>query len=105
MTDGVELLASNDGVRLRLRVKPGARRQRLVGAHGGALKVEVTAPPERGRANQAVLRLLADALELPRQSVELAAGAGSQDKVVLVRGASARELRRSLQAAGISVLA
>jgi uncharacterized protein (TIGR00251 family) len=103
VSDGVELQASNDGVRLRLRVKPGARRQRLVGAHGGALKVEVTAPPERGRANQAVLRLLADTLDLPRQSLELTAGAGSQDKVVLVRGVSTRELRRLLRAAGVAV--
>jgi hypothetical protein len=59
---------------LRLRVVPGADRTGVVGRHGAAWKVRVSAPPERGRANDAVLDLLSDTLSLPRASVSLVSG-------------------------------
>jgi uncharacterized protein YggU (UPF0235/DUF167 family) len=55
--------------RLRVRVSPGAGRTALVGRHGDAWKVRVTEAPERGRANEAVLRLLAETLALPRTAL------------------------------------
>ncbi len=76
---------------LRLRVKPSARRDRLVGAHGGALKLEVTAPPERGRANDAVVELLASAFGVRASEVEVTSGLASQDKQVRIGTLSARE--------------
>ena len=72
--------------RLRLRVAPGARRAGIVGRHGEAWKVRVAEPPEGGRANAAVVRLLADTLELPRDSVTVVSGHGSRDKVVELDG-------------------
>jgi len=98
----VELQAAAEGVRLRVRVKPGARRERLVGAYGSALKLEVGAAPERGRANEAVRRLLARALELPPQAIEITAGASSQDKTVTVVGVSPAELEMRLARAGVA---
>ena len=76
--------ATGEGTRLRLRVKPGAKQDAIVGVHGGALKVAVTAPPERGKANDAVLSVLARALGLPPSSLELVSGAASQNKLVAV---------------------
>jgi uncharacterized protein (TIGR00251 family) len=73
------------GTRLRLRVKPGAKTATIVGVHGGALKVAVNAPPERGKANGAVLDLLARVLDVPTSAVTIVGGAGSQDKLVIVR--------------------
>ena len=89
----LELTPVAGGTRMRLRVKPGARKTAIVGVHGGALKVAVDAPPERGKANDAVLTLLADALGLPAGGVTLAAGATSRNKVVVVElgRASCRE--------------
>jgi hypothetical protein len=72
--------------RLRLRVTPGARRSGIVGRYGEAWKVRVAAPPEDGRANAAVVRLLAETLELPRESVTLVSGHGTRDKVVELSG-------------------
>jgi uncharacterized protein (TIGR00251 family) len=71
---------------LRLRVVPGARRPGVVGRHGDAWKVRVSAPAEAGRANDAVLALLAETLRLPRRDLELTAGFTSRDKVVALDG-------------------
>jgi uncharacterized protein (TIGR00251 family) len=85
---------------LRLRVVPGAARARVVGRYGAAWKVRVTAPPEAGRANEAVLDLLARTLELPRRNLAIEAGAASRDKIVSLVGMSADAAEARLEAAG-----
>ena len=82
--------------RLRLRVSPGALRSEVVGPHGDAWKVRVTAPPESGKANEAVRDLLASALGIPRADTEIVGGASSRDKVLAVRGLTADEAERRL---------
>jgi uncharacterized protein len=87
--------------RLRLRVAPGAARAGIVGRHGEAWKVRVAAPAEAGRANDAVVRLLAEALSLPRKAVTLVSGHGARDKIVELSGLDQPEIdRRLLSAAG-----
>ena len=88
--------------RLRLRVSPGAARARIVGRHGDAWKVRVTAVPEDGRANEAVLRLLADTLSLPRRSVTLVSGHGARDKIVELAGVGPALIERRLSSATAS---
>jgi uncharacterized protein len=85
--------------RLRLRVSPGARNARVVGRHGQAWKVRVAAPPEGGRANEAVVRLLAETLSLPRGAVTLVSGHGARDKVVRLDGLDQTQIERRLQSA------
>jgi uncharacterized protein (TIGR00251 family) len=80
--DDLELTPCPGGTRLRLRVKAGARTTAIVGVHGGALKVSVTAAAERGKANREVVELLANTLGLPSSAVTITAGKSSQDKVV-----------------------
>ena len=82
--------------RLRLRVSPKAASNRLVGWHGEALKLRVTAAPERGKANDAVIALLAEALALPRQAITLVQGETAQDKIVEIAALEADEIRRRI---------
>ena len=86
--------------RLKLRVSPGARRAGIAGRHGDAWKVRVAEPPEDGRANEAVLRLLAETLDVPRASVALVSGFSSRDKIVELRGLDHAQSERLLDSAG-----
>jgi uncharacterized protein YggU (UPF0235/DUF167 family) len=72
--------------RLRLRVVPGARKPGLAGRYGEAWKLRVSAAPEGGAANEAVLELLAELLGLPSRAVRLVSGQASRDKIVVVEG-------------------
>lgn len=76
---------------------PKASHDRLVGWVGDALKVRVTAAPERGKANLAVITLLADALGTARECLQLVAGNASERKIVMIRGMSEKELRSRLE--------
>lgn len=89
---------SERSVRLRVRVSPGASRTEVVGRYGDGWKVRVTAPANQGRANQAVLALLAESLSIPRRDVQLVAGAGGRDKVIEVHGVEVLEAERRLAA-------
>lgn len=89
-------MTAQQGSRLRLRVSAGSRRSEIVGRHGDAWKVRVQAAPERGRANAAVLDLLADRLGLPVTALSLVSGAASPDKVVELHGLSGAEAARRL---------
>lgn len=86
--------------RIRLRVSPGAARSQLVGRREDVWKVRVKAPPERGRANEAVTELLAELLGVDRRRVTLVAGFTSKDKVVEVDGLSAEDAERILAEKG-----
>jgi len=85
--------------RLALRVSPGAGRTGVVGRQGDAWKVRVAAPPEGGKANDAVVRLLAETLDVPRRDVEILSGHGTRDKVVALAGIGPDEIERRLVSA------
>lgn len=85
--------------RIELTVSPGAARSELVGRHGDGWRARVGAPPERGRANRALVELLAEALGVPRDRVTVVAGQTGRRKVVEVAGLDAGEIDRRLEAA------
>ena len=88
--------------RLRVRVSPGAGRAAVVGRHGDAWKVRVTEAPERGRANEAVLRLLAETLALPRTALTLVSGHGGREKTVELTGMGPTLIERRLASAAVA---
>ena len=83
--------------RLNVRVAPRAAGSSIVGRHGSAWKVRVAAPPEDGRANAAVVRLLADALDIPPAHIAVEVGHSSRDKILSFSGVSLDELERRLE--------
>ena len=87
-----------DGCILPVRAQPGAKKNAVTGKRGGALKVAVTAPPEDGRANQALVELLRNELGLKRSQVELIGGPSSRDKRFLIRDVTAVQLTEKLAA-------
>lgn len=82
--------------RLKVRVQPGAKRSEVVGWQGDTLRVRVQAPPLEGRANAALIDLLARALGVPRSHVWLERGETSREKVLGVEGLDAEEVRARL---------
>lgn len=85
--------------RLRLRVAPGSSRTRVVGRYGDGWKVSVAAAPERGKANDAVVELLADALGLAQRDVNVVSGRTSREKIVELGGLAPEEIDRRLASA------
>ncbi len=85
--------------RLRLRVSPGSRRSEIVGRYGDGWKVRVAAPPEDGRANDAVVELLSKQLEIPRRSITIVSGRAAREKVVQMDGIDLAESERRLERA------
>ena len=81
---------------------PGAGRAAVVGRYGDGWKVRVTAAPEHGRANEAVLRLLSAALGLPRTALTLVSGHGARDKIVELTGVGPALAERRLESASES---
>jgi len=82
---------------LLVRAQPGARKAGVIGEHGGALKVSVTAPPDKGRANKALAEALCAALGLNGSQVELLSGQASRDKRFLIRGVDPAELQARIR--------
>lgn len=84
------------GLRISLKVVPGSSRDRIVGPLGDALKVAVSAPPEGGKANAAVIKLLAERLGIAPGNISIQGGHSSPRKTVLIQGVDENTLRASL---------
>lgn len=89
---------SRDGIRIAVRAQPKSARDAIEGVRtfpdGERLAVKVTAAPDRGRANTALVALLAEALDVPASSVTVASGETGRDKIVAVAGDPAALLSR-----------
>lgn len=88
-----------DSVLICVYVQPKARREQWIGLHGDRIKLTVTEPPEKGKANDAVVRLVAAALHLAPSRVHLLRGETSRKKDLLVSGLDESEIRLLLSAA------
>lgn len=79
-------LAGDGRITLTLHIQPGAKKTEFAGLHGDALKIRLAAPPVDGKANEALVRFLADVLDLPKSAVTLKSGQTSRRKVLEVTG-------------------
>jgi len=83
-------------VTLKVLLQPRASRDGIVGMHGDALKVKVSAPPLEGRANKALKKLLAEHLAIPPSRIEIITGQRSREKLLSIFGISREEVERAL---------
>jgi uncharacterized protein len=84
---------------LPVRAQPGARKNEIAGWHNGRLKVRVTQIPEKGKANQALSKVLAKTLGISRSQISLVSGETSREKVFLIRQVTAEDLSSRIAAA------
>ncbi len=87
---------TKEGASVRIKLVPRASANRIEGLHGDALKIRLNAPPVDGKANAALLRFLADELDLPMSSLAITAGATSRNKTVRIAGVDAAVVRSRL---------
>jgi|TARA_Y100000294_G_scaffold19613_1_gene16743 hypothetical protein len=82
--------------RLKIKVAPGAKQNRIIGWHGDVLKVRISAQPEKGKANSGVRKLIAEALGVPTRSVSVTVGLTSKNKHVVISGLSGSEVKSKI---------
>ena len=87
-----------NGATLAVRAQPGASKNAVLGEQAGALKIAVTAPPEDGRANEALVEMLRDWLGVKRSQVSLLSGDKNRNKVFLIHGVNVEELTTRIAA-------
>jgi uncharacterized protein (TIGR00251 family) len=81
---------------LRVHVVPNAKVDKVVGKHGGALKIKLRAPAMEGKANAALIAFLAERLKIPAQAIVLVRGQKSRDKILRIDGLGPNDARRQL---------
>lgn len=91
------IVTTAGGIVLDVKVVPNSSRDQIAGVLGEALKVKVAAPPEDGKANRAVCRLLADALSLPPSAVTVVHGQSQPNKRIAITGIDEATARSRLQ--------
>ena len=80
--------AADGRITLTLHIQPGAKKTEFAGLHGDALKIRLAAPPVDGKANEALIKFVAETLKLPKSAVTLKSGQTSRRKVLEVQGAT-----------------
>jgi uncharacterized protein (TIGR00251 family) len=93
----IRVETAGSSIRIQLKVVPNASRTRVVGEYQGALKVAVATPPEKGRANEAVIELLARSLGLRRNQLTIESGTTSARKTLSITGVNADAMKRALE--------
>ena len=89
----IDLEQRESGIVLPVRAQPGTKKNAITGEHAGQLKVSVTQAPEKGKANAAIIEVLAEGLGLKRSQISLVAGETASQKKFLVTGISLPELQ------------
>jgi uncharacterized protein len=92
----MNITQKDNALLLNVKVVPNSSRTQIAGILGDALKIKVAQPPEAGRANRAVIELLADALHIPPAQISITAGHTQPRKTVRITGVSAETLQNWL---------
>lgn len=92
----LDVITTNAGVILSVRTQPHSNKNRIIGEYGGRLKLAVTAAAEKGKANRAVIELLADILHIHESSIRIISGESSRDKRLMIKGLTPEDIKSLL---------
>ena len=92
-----DLREGRGGTYLRIKVQPRAKADEIAGAHAGALKVRLKAPPVEGKANEALVAFLSGLLGVPAADIQIVRGGRAREKRVFVKGHTPEQLRNFLE--------
>ncbi|MDR4509358.1 MAG: DUF167 domain-containing protein [Candidatus Brocadiaceae bacterium] len=92
----LDVISAHSGSIVFLKVQPGAKKNCIIGEYGGRLKVAVTAAPEKGKANKAIIKLLAETLHVHESSVSIISGESSRDKRLMIRSVTPEDVKALL---------
>jgi len=87
----------SNGVRLSVKITPGAARTKILGPHGDCLKIAVNAPPEKGKANHALIEFLSKTIKIPKQQITVQVGHTAPRKILLLQGITGDQAKTFLQ--------
>jgi hypothetical protein len=90
----IQFSEQNGAIVFTARVVPRASKSEIVGAHDGALKIRLAAPPVEGAANEELIKTLAKYFDVNKSAVEIVSGAAAKTKQIRIAGASSEKLRR-----------
>jgi hypothetical protein len=85
-------------ITIKVYLQPRSSKNEIVGPYRDGIKIKVTAPPVEGKANNALIRLLAGELDIPASGIEIATGRRSREKMIRISGVDPQDWVRRLQA-------
>lgn len=83
----------DNGLLFKIKVQPGASKNRVIGFSGDALKIKLTAPPEKGKANEQLIEFLAEKLQIKKASLSIIKGFKSREKIIKIQEIKEEDLR------------
>ena len=87
---------NSDGCILKCWIQPRSSRNAVVGVHGNAIKIALTAPPVDGKANKELIKFLAKYFKLPKNSIQIIAGNSSRNKTIFMAGIDKDTIRKTI---------
>jgi hypothetical protein len=90
--EAFDIQEDDKGITFKVHLQPRSKRDKIVGLHGDALKVQITAAPIEGRANEACIAFFARLFKMPKAKVAIVSGLASRDKLVRLSGVSRADL-------------
>ncbi|GJQ58637.1 MAG: YggU family protein [Candidatus Scalindua sp. AMX11] len=88
----IEIREKNDGIVIPIKVQPNSSQERIIGEYNKQLKVAVSVPPEKGKANKAIVKIIAKWLKRKNSDIEIIAGKRSKEKEIFVRNFMKKDL-------------
>jgi len=88
---------NDNGLVIPVKVVPGSSRSRIAGLLGDSLKINLAAPPEKGKANKQIVKFLAETLNHPKSAITIISGSHDPHKQILIADMTAQELLTHLK--------